>query len=42
MSFRILVSLDGTPQAERALRYAEVLENAAELPDFNAIAAAVK
>jgi nucleotide-binding universal stress UspA family protein len=25
MSFRILVSLDGTPQAERALRYAEVL-----------------
>lgn len=25
MSLRIFVSLDGTPQAERALRYAEVL-----------------
>jgi len=27
---------------EQNIRYAEVLENAAELPDFNAIAAAVK
>jgi nucleotide-binding universal stress UspA family protein len=38
MNFRILVSLDGTPQAERALRYAEVLIRSAggELKLFRA------
>jgi nucleotide-binding universal stress UspA family protein len=29
MSFRILIALDGTPRAERALAYAEALVRAA-------------